>query len=101
MNMTSPPDLWAGPAARAMTDEKMDQVRELLFGDYKRNADVQLAAMDARLRELEGVMTRRLADLEARLEALVSRTSEDKRGAFDELARGVGELSQRIRDIAR
>ena len=101
MNMTSPADLWAGPGSRALSDEKMEQVRELLFGDYRRHADLQLAAMDARLRELESVLTRRLADLEARLEALASRNSEDRRGAFEELSRNVTELGQRIRDIAR
>ena len=101
MNVTSPADLWTGPGARALSDEKMDQVRDLLFGDYKRHADVQLAAMDARLREVETVLSRRLADLEARLEVLASRSGEERRGAFDELSRNVTELGQRIRDIAR
>lgn len=101
MNVMSPNDKWVGPLARGLSDEKMDQVREILFGDYKRQADVQLAAMDARLRELETVMTRRLSEMEAQLEALSGRIGEDKRGAFDELARGVTELGHRIREIAR
>lgn len=101
MNVSSPTDLWTGSAIRPFSDEKMDQVRDLLFGDYKRQMDMQLAAMDTRLREMESVLSRRLADLEARLEALDSRSGEDRRSAFEDLARNVTELGQRIRDIAR
>jgi hypothetical protein len=101
MNVMTPGNTWAVPLARGLSDEKMDQVREILIGDYRRQADVQIAAMDARLRELETVMTRRLDDLEARLQVLQGRVGEDRRGAFEELSRGVAELGQRIREIAR
>ena len=101
MNVTTPAELWAGSGARSLSDEKMDQVRDLLFGDFRRQSDMQLAAMDARLRELEAVLSRRLADLEARLEALSSRSTEERRGAFEELSHNVSELGQRIREIAR
>ena len=101
MNVTSPTDLWTGSAVRPFSDERMDQVRDLLFGDYKRQVDLQIAAMDARLREMESVLSRRVTELEARLEALASRSSEDRRGAFEELARNVTDLGQRIREIGR
>lgn len=101
MNVMSPSDKWVGPIARGLTDEKMDQVRDLLFGDYKRQTEIQLAAMDARLRELETVVSRRLGELEARLESLGGRIGDDRRGAFEELSRSVTELGHRIREIAR
>lgn len=84
-----------------LADEKMEQVRELLFGEYRRQSDLQLAAMDARLREMEAVLNRRIDELQAKVEALASRSTEERRGAFEELSRNVTELGQRIRDIAR
>lgn len=101
MNANSPPDMWASSAARMLADEKMEQVRELLFGEYRRQSELQLAAMDARLREMEAVLSRRIGELEVKVEALAGRSIEDRRGAFEELSRSVTELGQRIRDIAR
>lgn len=101
MNVTTPTDVWAGVGSRTLADEKMEQVRDLLIGDYKRQCDVQLAAMDARLRELETVMMRRLSDLEARMEALSTRCGEQQRTAFDELSRGLADLGRRVREAAR
>ena len=37
MNATPPADIWAGLSTRNLADEKMEQVRELLVGDYKRH----------------------------------------------------------------
>lgn len=101
MNATPPVDVWAGLATRNLADEKMEQVRELLFGDFKRSQDVQIAALDARLREMESVLTRRLAEIEARLDVLAGRAGADRREAFEELSRNVTELGRRIREIAR
>ncbi len=62
---------------------------------------MQIAALDARLRELETVVIRRLGEIEARLDALSGRAGADRREAFEELSRNVTELGRRIREIAR
>jgi len=72
------------------TDAQMEQVRELLVGDIQRRADARLEALEARVREFE-----------ARLEALSAEQTASRRSAFDELARNVTELGERIRQLAQ
>lgn len=82
-----------------MQDDRLDQVRDLLFGEYQRQCEARLAMMEARVRELELTLQRRLDDLEARAEQLVSKTNSDQRAAFDDLARGITDLGERIRHL--
>ena len=71
-------------------DVQMEQIRELLVGDLQRRADARVEALEARVR-----------DLEARLEALNTEQTASRRSAFEELARGVAELGERIRNLAQ
>jgi hypothetical protein len=71
-------------------DAQMEQIRELLVGDVQRRADARLEALEARVR-----------DLEARLEALSTEQTASRRSAFEELARGVAELGERIKNLAQ
>jgi len=71
-------------------DAQMEQIRELLVGDVQRRADARLEALEARVR-----------DLEARLEALNSEQTANRRSSFEELARGVAELGERIKNLAQ
>ena len=71
-------------------DAQMEQIRELLVGDLQRRADARLEALEARVR-----------DLEARLEALSTEQTASRRSAFEELAKGVAELGERIRNLAQ
>ncbi len=80
-------------------DDRLDQVRDLLFGEYQRQTEARLAMMDARIRELELAMQRRLDALEIRAEQLLAKSGDDNRAAFDELARGINDLGDRIRRI--
>ncbi len=80
-------------------DDRLDQVRDLLFGEYQRQTEARLAMMDARIRELELALMRRLENLEARAEQLISKADADQRSAFDDLARGMADLGDRIRRI--
>lgn len=82
-------------------DERMDQVRELLMGDYVRHFDTKVMALEARIRELEEDLRRRVEALDLRLEALSGEVRGERRAAFDELARSIDDLGSRIKRIAK
>jgi hypothetical protein len=86
---------------REGADERMDQIRELLFGEQQKLNDDRFVELTLRLREIEATVTRRLDTLQARLDALASEVKADQRSAFDEISRGVEELGARIRHISR
>jgi hypothetical protein len=102
MNATSLEELRAGLAAkRDASDDRMDQIRELLIGDYLRSSDARFAILESRLRDLEGLVFRRVDALSARIEAMSGEFGSDRRASFDELSRMVGELGESIRRISR
>ena len=77
----------------------MDQVRELLFGEFQRQSEARMALLDARIRELELGLHRRLEALEQRVDHLAGKADADQRAAFDELARGIADLAERVRRV--
>ncbi len=77
----------------------MDQVRDLLFGDYQRQSEARLALLEARIRELELGLQRRLDAIEQRVDQIAGKVDSDQRTAFDELARGISELGERVRRL--
>lgn len=83
-------------AAGAANDQKMDQVRELLFGEFRRSCEARLLAIEAKSEAFEA----RLANVEAKLSALAASSDQDRRALIDDLAKAVGELSGRIGAIA-
>lgn len=101
MTATSLDALRSGHPARALSDEKMEQVRELLIGDDLRRTEERLSALEARQKGFEADVNKRLDAMRARLEALAGEVSGDRRAAFDELSKGIGELSQRVRNLSR
>ena len=88
-------------ASRDMADEKMQQVRELLVGDTLRRMEAHLAYLDARINEMESVLTRQLDALETRMSGLVGTAEGDRRTSFEALAQSVSELGDQIRRISR
>ena len=86
---------------RDVTDEKMDQVREILIGDSMRTLDARLAFIEKRLNEFEVSIGRQLDALEARIEALAGATEGERRVTFEALASSVASLSEQIRRISR
>jgi hypothetical protein len=74
----------AGP--REGNDEQMEQIRELLLGDLR-----------GRIGRLES----RMDAIEARLAALSGEIDSDRRATFDTLAKGVSELAEQVRHIAK
>jgi hypothetical protein len=100
MNATSLDELRAAQAA-ALTpddpasDDKMEQIRQLLFGDGLE----RLATLEASHREFETTVLNRLDLLSQRLDALARDVRADRQSAFDELSRAVLELGNRVRGL--
>ncbi len=88
-------------AGRELTDEKMDQVRELLLGDVLRRLEARIAYLEARLGDVELGISRQLDAVEARIEGLTGAAEGDRRSAFEALASSVAALSDNIRRINR
>jgi hypothetical protein len=101
MNAPSLNDLRNAVPSRELADEKMNQVRDLLIGDFVRLTDVRLAAVETRMRDMETGFGQRLQVLHQRIEALAADTSIDRRAAFEELSKSVLELSGRIHTLSR
>ncbi|MEZ5842329.1 MAG: hypothetical protein R3D27_01180 [Hyphomicrobiaceae bacterium] len=101
MNVTTINAIRAATESANVPDEKMDQVRELLFGDFARQSEGRLQVLETRVRELELSVHRRLDALQARLEALGAEIDANQRSSFEEIARGIDELGQRVRRVNR
>ena len=101
MNAPTLNDLRNAVPARDFVDDRMNQVRDLLIGDYIRASEARLAAVELRLRDLETGIAQRLSVLQQRIETMATDATVDRQTAFDELARSVSELGEKIRVIAR
>jgi DNA anti-recombination protein RmuC len=100
MNATSLGELRNGAAPAEATDDKIEQIRDLLYGEFKRDHDVRLKALESRVKELEGDLQRKLEAIQTRVEALASENAAERRSSFDELSRSIFELGDRIRRIS-
>lgn len=86
-----------GPIA----DEKMDQVRDLLFGEYQRKMEAHVTLLEERIRELETSFNRKLDAMQARIDAVAAEGDASQRSSLDEIAQGMQELGERIRKIQK
>lgn len=87
--------------ARDLADEKMMQVRDLLVGDFIRESQARMMALENRIRDLENGVGQRLAILNQRIDSLATDHTVDRRAAFDELSKFVADLGDKIRTIPR
>jgi hypothetical protein len=87
--------------SRDLADEKMDQVRELLFGDSIRLLEARIAFLETRLNDVEVGIGRQLDALETRIQSLAGSADTDRRAAFESLARSIGDLGEQVRRISR
>jgi hypothetical protein len=101
MNAPTLNDLRNGLPVRDFSDDKMTQIRDLLVGDFTRATDARMLAMESRIRDLETGLGQRLTTLHQRIESLAEDHSVDRKAAFDELAKSVLDLGDRIRMITR
>jgi hypothetical protein len=90
-----------GATARDLPDVKMDQIRELLFGEVQRQSEQRVVTLEAKVRELETALHHRLDAMQARIEALAAETRGDRRSTLDELTRGIADLGDRVKRIPR
>ncbi|MEM1370912.1 MAG: hypothetical protein AAGG72_01660 [Pseudomonadota bacterium] len=89
-----------GNAAGDVPDEKMDQIRELLVGDLVRSMELRVGQLEERVRQLEVDLMRRAEALDMRLEALSGEVTGERRAAFSELSRCIGDLQNRVKQIS-
>ncbi len=101
MNATTLDELRAAATNREIRDEKMEQVRQLLYGDHAREVSTRFMLLESRVRELEVGFARQIEALSARLDQLAGSTEQDRRAAFEELSRNVQELGERIGGMAK
>lgn len=88
-----------GSASHDPFDDKMQQIRELLFGEFKRDSDARLALIEARVRELEQGLHRKLDAIQARLDAISAEVGNERKRDLDQLAESIAELSTKVRKI--
>lgn len=100
MNVTLPSELRNGALSPEAADDKLEQIRDLLHGELRRDHDARLRALETRYKEFESDVQRRLELLQARLEALATENASERRTSFDELSRSIFELGDRIRRIS-
>jgi hypothetical protein len=90
-----------GANSRDLSDVKMDQIRELLFGEVQRQSEQRITLLEAKVRDLETSLQHRLDAMQARIDALAAETRGDRRSTLDELARGISDLGERVKRIPR
>jgi phage host-nuclease inhibitor protein Gam len=103
MNVTSR-ELISHSAAltlRDAGDPKMDQIRELLFGDVARENDARLAALEARVQALENSFADQVSSLTRRIEIMTQESNARRREAFEDVARGVLAFAEGVQAAAR
>jgi hypothetical protein len=94
-------DLKTGAPPRDLPDVKMDQIRELLFGEVQRQSEQRITTLEAKVRDLELSLQHRLDAMQARIDALAVETRGEHRSTLDELARGIADLGDRVKRIPR
>ena len=99
MNATSYSEFRNAVGQSGSHDEKMEQVRELLFGEQHRQNEARMALLEARIRELELGLHKRLDAIEQQVSQIAGKAETEQRAAFDELARGIADLGERVRRL--
>jgi hypothetical protein len=86
-------------APETSADRRMEQIRQLLLGDSLEAGSERLAALEKRQSDFERTVMHRLDLISQRLDALSRDVLADRRAAFDELARAMQDLGNRVRGI--
>jgi hypothetical protein len=94
-------EIKTGATPRDLSDVKMDQIRELLFGEVQRSSEHRITTLEAKVHDLETALHHRLDAMQARIEALAAETRGDRQSTLDELARGIADLGDRVKRIPR
>ena len=100
MSATSVGDPKHGSRTRQEQDERMEQVRELLFGEYERQIEERVGVLETRFRDLELSIHRRLDAMQASLDALSAELDATQRKTLDEIGSGLREIGERIKRVS-
>ncbi len=85
--------------ADASDEARMEQIRELLHGELKREYEGRITVLEQRIRDLETGIFNQLDALHARVEALSADMLNVRREQLDELARGFVDMGERVRRL--
>ncbi len=97
MSATTLNELRNGATSQALADEKMDQVRELLIGDYERRNAARVSVLEDRIQNLELALHGRLDALQARLEAMSAKMDANQHQTLDDIGTGLQELGAKLK----
>lgn len=89
----------ASVAGDGTEEARMEQIRELLHGDLKRQHEARIAALELRIHEMQTGIVSQLEGLSARLDALSVEVGNVRREHLDELARGFQDMGDRVRRL--
>jgi len=89
-----------GAAKRAPLDP-MEQVREILFGELKRNAEQTIGALDAKVDAMRAEFLSRFASLESRLNELSRETKQDQAQSIETIGSAIAQLGDSLQSLGR
>ena len=105
-NSAQSPSLANGSLA---SDPKMEQIRELLIGEYLEATSQHFTDLYERVEQLAAhkeqvdskltTIDQRLDAIQSRVETLANEVTADNRAAFEELSKIIAELANGIREI--
>ena len=90
-------DITNGDPSQQLTNEKMEQVCELVFGDYERETEASVEILENRILDLELSTHCRLNAMQARIDAISAELDVTHRQTQDEIGNGLRELATRIK----
>lgn len=101
MNATSLSELRQQADQQTGQDQRMEQVRQLLFGDAVQALEVRIAALEANLKTLDQAVAEKLESIAGRVDALAGDLDTSHRTAFEQLSKSLLDLGERVRGIAK
>jgi len=90
----------SGGAGRTPQDP-MEQVRELLFGEARRNAEQTVTALDAKVESIRAEFLARFASLENRLNELSRETKQDQAQSIETIGSAIAQLGDSLQTLGR
>lgn len=100
MSQTESAESIANSLANATRSDPMDQVRELLFGETKRETQTNLRAVETRLDDVRADLLERISLLEARLVELARDTETNRANTVNAIGDAISQLGASIQAMS-
>jgi hypothetical protein len=81
--------------------DPMEQVRELLFGETKRNVEQSAHVLEARVDAMRAEFLSRFASLESRLNELSRETKQDQAQSIETIGSAIAQLGDSLQTLGR